>query len=210
MDALQAPDLAQIWGFFFLLLGPIKIIAPFVRLTEERDDAFRRRLAVRAFLFSTAIVLLAATIGVRALRTYDIPPTVLALTGGLILFLVALQGLMEQFTLRPRPPAAPVSLASAATPLAFPLIVTPSGVAAVIIYMTLAADLVAKGLIVLLLLAVMLLDLLAMLFARGVLRYLGMPLMVLGTVLSVVQVALGLKIILVMLDRLGIVSLAHG
>jgi multiple antibiotic resistance protein len=64
----------------------------------------------------------------------------------------------------------------------------------------------AKGVIVGLLLAVMLLNLLAMLFATPVLRWLGMPLMVLGTVLGVVQAALGLNIMLVTLRALGVIA----
>lgn len=201
------PSLAQVWGFFFLLLGPIKIIGPFVRMTEGADDALRRRLALRAFVFATCIVLLAGTMGVQALRNYQIPPPVLALTGGLVLFLVALQGLLESFNPRPRPPRTdPPDLHLAAMPLAYPVIVTPSGVAAVIIYMTLAQGLAGKGVIVALLLALMLLNLLAMLFARPILRWLGMPLMVLGTVLGVVQAALGLNIMLVTLRTLGVIA----
>jgi len=134
-------------------------------------------------------------------------PMVLALTGGLVLFLVALQGLLESFNPRPREARATTpAMHLAATPLAYPIIVTPSGVAAVIIYMTLAQGLMAKGVIVGLLLAVMLLNLLAMLFATPVLRWLGMPLMVLGTVLGVVQAALGLNIMLVTLRALGVIA----
>jgi multiple antibiotic resistance protein len=212
MAGNATPSLVQVWGFFFLLLGPIKIIAPFARMTEGADATFRRRLALRAFLFSTCIVLLAGTMGVQALRNYAVPPLVLALTGGLVLFLVALQGLLAHFN--PRPPRAapevPPNLQVAAMPLAYPIIVTPSGVAAVIIYMTLAQDLAGKGAIVGLLLALMVLNLLAMLFARPLLRWLGMPLMVFGTVLGVVQAALGLNVMLASLRGLGVIALAPG
>ena len=200
-------SLMQVWGFFFLLLGPIKILGPFHRMTESADPALRRKLAVRGFLFATCIVLLAGTMGVQALRNYAVPPLVLALTGGLVLFLVALQGLLESFNPRPRAaPAEPPSLQAAAMPLAYPIIVTPSGIAAVIIYMTLAPGWPGKGAIVGLLLALMLLNLLAMLFASAVLRWLGMPLLVLGTVLGVVQVALGLNIMLNALRTLGVIA----
>ena len=91
-------------------------------------------------------------------------------------------------------------------PLAYPIIVTPSGIAAVIICMTLAPGWPGKGAIVGLLLALMLLNLLAMLFASAVLRWLGMPLLVLGTVLGVVQAALGLNIMLNALRTLGVIA----
>ncbi|MFC7476798.1 MarC family protein [Dankookia sp. GCM10030260] len=203
------PGLLQVWGFFFLLLGPIKILGPFHRMTAEAEPALRRSLAIRGFLFATCIVLLAGTMGVQTLRTYAVPPPVLALTGGLVLFLVALQGLLESFNPRPRAaPAEPPSLQAAAMPLAYPIIVTPSGIAAVIIYMTLAPGWPDKSAIVGLLLAVMLLNLLAMLFAATVLRWLGMPLLVLGTVLGVVQAALGLNIMLNALRVLGVIAAA--
>ncbi|MDO9707088.1 MarC family protein [Paracraurococcus lichenis] len=211
MGSGATPSLMQVWGFFFLLLGPIKIIGPFARMTEDAEPALRRRLALRAFLFATCIVLLAGTLGVEALRNYQVPPLVLALTGGLVLFLVALQALLESFNPRPRSlPEQEPGLQLAAMPLAYPIIVTPSGVAAVIIYMTLAQGLMGKGVIVGLLLAIMVLDLLAMLFARPLLRWLGMPLLVFGTVLGVVQAALGLNIMLNALRSLGVIAAAPG
>jgi len=201
------PSLVQIWGFFFLLLGPIKVIGPFMRMTGEVTPAERRGIALKATLFAGCIVVLAGTFGVQLLRTYDIPRPVLALTGGLVLFLVALQALLEQFNPRPAPaaPAPPVERMPA-TPLAYPIIVTPSGIAAVIIYMSLAEGIGGKGVILALLLAIMLLDLLAMLYARTILQWLGMPLLVLGTVLGVVQAALGLNIMLLTLRTLGVIG----
>src|SRR3954453_23018445 len=103
MGSHGTPSLMQVWGFFFLLLGPIKILGPFHRMTAEAEPALRRKLAFRGFIFATCIVLLAGTMGVEALHNYAVPPPVLALTGGLVLFLVALQGLLESFNPRPRP-----------------------------------------------------------------------------------------------------------
>ena len=76
--------------------------------------------------------------------------------------------------------------------------------------MTLAPGWPDKGAIVGLLLALMVLNLLAMLFARPLLRWLGMPLMVFGTVLGVVQAALGLNVMLASLRGLGVIALAPG
>ncbi|TDH62982.1 MarC family protein [Dankookia rubra] len=211
MGSGGTPSLVQVWGFFFLLLGPIKILGPFHRMTVDAEPALRRKLAVRGALFATCIVLLAGTLGVQALRNYAVPPPVLALTGGLVLFLVAPQGLLESFNPRQRAAAPePPGMQAAAMPLAYPIIVTPSGIAAVIIYMTLAPGWPDKGAIVGLLLAVMLLNLLAMLFASAVLRWLGMPLLVLGTVLGVVQAALGLNIMLNALRVLGVIAAVPG
>ena len=128
------------------------------------------------------------------------------MTGGLILFLAALDMVMQQF----RGPAGadakemPPSLSLAVSPLAFPIIATPSGIAAVIIFVTLSPDLAGKVTIGLLLVVILLLDLIAMWYARAILKWLTLPLYILGAVLGVIQVALGLNIMLVNLSRIGV------
>ncbi len=104
----------------------------------------------------------------------------------------------------------PFSMRLASNPLAYPIIVTPQGIAAVIVFATLAPNLEARLMIYGQLAAIMALDLLAMLFARVILRWLSTPLQVLGTVLSIVQVALGLQIIISGLRSLGVIGLSPG
>ena len=128
----------EMLAFFFLLLGPIKILGPFVKLTRGAEPRFCRQLAVRSIL------------------------------------------------------------------LAFPTIVTPAGIAAVIIFVTLSPDLAGKATIGLLLLVILVLDLIAMWYARAILKWLALPLYILGAVLGVIQVALGLNIMLVNLSRIGV------
>lgn len=197
---------SEMLTFFFLLLGPIKIMGPFVKLTGGADPKFCRQLAVRAILLAAGALAAAAIIGETILDRFHILLPVLAITGGLILFLAALDTVMQQF----RGPAEakgenrPLSLRLAASPLAFPTIVTPSGIAAVIVFATLSPDLAGKGTIGLLLLVILVLDFITMLYARAILKWLALPLYVLGAVLGVIQVALGLNIILVNLSRLGV------
>lgn len=127
------------------------------------------------------------------------------LTGGLILFLVALQQVLSQYSgARPPERPEPPTLALAFNPLAFPTIVTPYGIAAVIIFMALAPDITSTGMISGLVLLVLALDWVAMLFAHSVVRWLGGVLQLFGVVLSVTQVALGVRIILRSLSNLGI------
>ncbi len=176
-------------------------------MTRGGDAAFAKRLAIRAFLFSCAALLFVAFIGERSMRKYYIAVPVLAIAAGIILFLVALQTVMQQFD-RDKPARHDYepSLKLAVSPLAFPTIVTPYGVAAVIVFMTLTPDFVTRSEIFLVLLGLMLLDLVAMLFAKPVLKYAGMPLQLLGTVLGIIQVALGLQIIFAGLRGLGFLS----
>jgi multiple antibiotic resistance protein len=81
--------------------------------------------------------------------------------------------------------------------LAFPTIVTPYGIAAVIVFATLAGDRQAEGVTVAAsVLLILTLDWRAMMFAESILRWIGTSLQVLAVVLGVTQAALGLQIIL--------------
>lgn len=200
----------QIFALLFLMLGPMKILAPFAAMTQGTDAAFRRKLATRAVLFSAAALLVAGLLGHRMLQNFNIPIPVLALTGGLVLFLIALQAVLEQFS-PPMPTqqqAAKPSLAMAINPLAFPTIVTPYGIAAMIIFVTLAEnDPAATAMLTSLVVVILLLDWLAMLYAHIILKYAGTALQVFAVVLGVTQVALGLMIILQSLSRIGVFTL---
>jgi multiple antibiotic resistance protein len=129
-----------------------------------------------------------------------------AQAGGIVLFLVALQGILQQFT-PPAPSAgeaAPATLRMAITPIAFPTIVTPYGIAALIVFVALSPDWHGRLVIGGILLGIMLLNVAAMLLARHILRFLGVFLQILGAVLGIIQVALGLQIILNSLRRLWV------
>jgi multiple antibiotic resistance protein len=206
-SATRAVSIGQMFAFLFLMLGPIKILGPFVELTRTGDEAFARRLASRAFVHSCLALAFAALIGERAMQRYHISVPVLTIAAGIILFLVALQSVMQQFDTsgvegqREYQP----SLRLAISPLAFPTIVTPYGVAAVIVFVALTPDVVTKSEIFVVLLGLMLLNLVTMLVAKPILKYAGMPLQLLGTVLGIIQVALGLQIIVAGLRGLGLV-----
>jgi len=203
----QHPDLSQVFVFFFLMLGPIKIVGPFARITKALDDAARRQLATRAFLISSATTVIAAIIGHSVLQNWHVSLGALLLAGGVVLFLVALTQVLQQYA-TPSPEALAAADGSGhadAARIAFPTVVTPYGIAVVIIILATSPNLVYAGAVIAILLAVMALNLLAMLYARQILRTVGiMPLQVLGAVLSVLQVALGVQMILWSLAMLGI------
>jgi multiple antibiotic resistance protein len=197
----------KIFALLFLMLGPIKILVPFVNMTRGTDDAFRRRLATRALLFSAAALSVAGALGRTMIENFNVPVPVLALTGGLVLFLVALKTILEQFAPQepPKPNAAPPDLRLAVSPLAFPTIVTPYGIAAIIIFAALAENDDAMKLMVGgVTLSILLMDWLAMLFASTILKWLGPALQVFAVVLGVTQVALGLQVILHSLSVIGV------
>jgi multiple antibiotic resistance protein len=202
-------DLGEVFTFLFLMLGPINVLGPFVKMTEGADDRFRRQLAIRATILSCVALATAAVVGERTLRDYSVSLNVLALTGGLVLSAVAFQTILEQF--RPvaidKTVAENLSLDSAVLRLAFPTIVTPYGIAAVIIFIAIAQEIPTEVAIFLLAVGVLLLDLVAMLIARPLLKWLGVPLLILNAVLAIIQLAFGVQIILTSLAAIGVFPL---
>jgi multiple antibiotic resistance protein len=190
----------------FLMLGPFKIIAPFLKVTRGTDAAFTRRIAFRSTLFASLALLVAAFLGNRVLSSYGIPLPILSLAAGIILFLVALQTTLAQFApvLHGEERAEAPNLTMALTPLAFPAIVTPYGIASLVVFLEVAPDTQTQLAIGAVLLAIMLLNLLTMLLATRFMGLLYLVLPILGAILGVVQVALGLQIIYNSLKALGV------
>jgi small neutral amino acid transporter SnatA (MarC family) len=148
-------------------------------------------------LFSIGAVSIAASLGERMLDNFAIPVLVLQIAAGLILFLVALQAVMQQYSAaHPSERTEPPSLALAFSPLAFPMIVTPYGIAAVTILMALAPTTQIRLTVAGVVFFILFLDWLAMLAARVIVRWLGPLLLLLGVVLGVNQVALGLQLMI--------------
>ncbi len=203
--------LATIFTFLFLMLGPFKIIGPFLALTKGADAALAHKIALWSTLFASLALLLAALLGQSLLDSYGIPLPILALSAGIILFLVALQGILQQFTfpsLHSGEPAGPVPIPTinvAMSPLAFPTIVTPYGIAALVVFLAINPDWQSRMAIGAIVLAIMLSNYFVMRVARRIPPILGVLLQVLGAVLGVIQVAFGLRIIHNSLKLMGAV-----
>ena len=209
VQAGMARDLppVQIFTLLFLMLGPFKIIGPFAQLTMGADNRQARRIAWLSIAFASAALLVAALLGRSILDSYRIPVPVMALSGGLILFLVALKNLLEQFQTHvdgDRPVAPAPDLKVALMPLAFPTIVTPYGIAALVVLMAVSPDTQGRWVVGGIVVAIMLANLVIMMLARKILPVMGIVLPILGAVLGVVQVALGLQIINNALTTMGV------
>lgn len=190
------PQTLEIFTFLFLMLGPFKVIGPFAKMTEHATPQLTRQIAIQATLFSILGILIAAVVGEKVLANFGIPVPILALTGGLILFLVALSNVIQQYappTTKEEQPQPTILMAL--NPLAFPAIVTPYGIAAVIVFMAISPDLNAKLMIGAMVIGIMLLNLAVMLLTRHIGKLLFLFLSLLGAVLGIVQVALGLMIV---------------
>jgi small neutral amino acid transporter SnatA (MarC family) len=189
----------NIFIIFFVTLGPLKIVPAFIKLTQNADDSLRRNLAIRSAGLAALVILLVTLLGGNILAKWGVSIAALLIASGTLLFLVSLQSVLSQYE-PPEGKAAPPepSMKLLIHPLTLPTILTPYGIAIALILMvfnTRVSD--RPGLVPALLLLVMVLNLLAMLAARPILRTLKPEtLQVLGLVLGVMQLALGLEFIL--------------
>ena len=201
--------LGQVFTILFLMLGPFKVVGPFLRLTKGADARLTRRVALWATLFSALALLIAGFLGETLLVSYGVPLDVLRLSGGIILFLVALKNVLEQFE-SPEPHTSEVTLPPEAVmrvalrPLAFPGVVTPYGIAALVVFLAFSQSVEGRLAIGGIVVAIMALNLVFMLAARRLQVVFALALPILGAVLGVVQVALGLQIINIALRALGV------
>jgi multiple antibiotic resistance protein len=188
-------EISQIFTLLFLMLGPFKIIGPFAKMTQGADPKLIQQLAIRAVFFSILTVLIASFLGEKILAKFTIPVPILALAAGLILFLVALQNVIKQFApAEPKHEPVVASLQMAMNPLAFPTIITPYGIATVMVFMATSPDLRTKLIIGGIVIGIMMINLVIMLLTRHIGKILFLILSILGAILGVVQVSLGLMI----------------
>ena len=212
----------KVFTFLFLMIGPLKVIGPFAKMTAGWDPGLKRRLAFQAIAIAAVGAVAAATLGSRLLQKWGISLGALLLTTGIVLFLVAIRIVMQQYesheqteqTDHPGTVARPPSPGALAfSPLAFPTIITPYGAALLILLMTLRSGqtTILLGIIGIAGL-VLVLDLVAMLTAERILTTPAVrpALGILASVLSVLQVALGVQAIVDGLRLLGVPALTSG
>ena len=212
----------KVFTFLFVTIGPLKVIGPFAKMTAGWDRGLKRRLALQASVIAAIGAFAAATLGSTLLQKWGISLGALLLTTGLILFLVALRVVMEQYDPHEQAEKAdhasaigrtPSPGALAFSPLAFPTIITPYGAALLILLMSLRSgqpEVLVK--IIAIAVLVLVLDLVAMLTADRILTTPAVrpTLGILGSVLSVLQVALGVQAVVEALQLLGVPILTGG
>ena len=201
---------AEIFTIFFVTLGPLKILGPFAQRTHDLDDAAMRKVAVWSFVIATIAVVVGSLLGRAVAAKWHVSLASLLIAAGIIFLLVALNQLLEQY----EPPhsvavAAPLppSPMTAAVRLLFPIVLTPYGIAAAIVLLMASGEAQRTEVILALLVAVMTVNLLAMLFARKILVGVTMiVLQVLGAVLGVLQAGLAIEFIIRGLQQLGVIA----
>ena len=208
-DAPDTPyvlELGAVFTLLFVTLGPLKVLGPFAQYTRDADETKMKQIAMRAFVIALIAVVAGGFLGRALARGWDVSVPTLELAGGIIFFLVGLGLVLEQY--KPpatAPPTLPAEPMAAAMRIAFPSVVTSYGIAALIVLLSNSRGHGRTAAIVGLVLAIMVLNLLAMLYARRIMGgavVVGMQ--ILGAVLGVLQVGLALEMMLRGLRDLGV------
>ena len=205
--ATYALGVTKLLTLFFVTLGPMKLLGPFARATAGMTTTELRAMALRAAALATLIAIVGGFLGRALLENWEVQLFAMRLTAGLILFVVAFRLVMQPY----EPPAPhPASGATVEPPnlmqVVFPMVLTPYGLAALIVLLVLSHGAGRTGVIIAVLLGVMLLNLLTMAFVRPLLRTVGPVLLAIGCVLGLLQLALSVQIIVTALHGLGVVS----
>jgi multiple antibiotic resistance protein len=209
-DGTLSLGLSKIFTFFFLTLGPKAAIAPFARSTAGLEVGTQRKIALATTGISLVSILIAATIGVRVLNNWGISTAALLVAAGIILFLIALESIRGQYAPDDQKAAnriQHVSILQTAYKLAFPYVVSPYGVAVVILVLTSRPEGVPIEPILAMLGGIMLLNLVVMLNAQRIAAsaYIAPIFAVLGAVLGVLQAALGVQAVLTGFRLAGVI-----
>ena len=205
-EASALLGLGVVFVLLFITLGPIKILGPFMQLTRDLDEAKMKSIAVRAFVLAVIAVVVGGFAGRILVENWQISVAALTLAGGIMFFLVGLSLVLEQYQpVHTAPAPLPEAPMAAALRVAFPIVVTPYGIAALIALLVNSPDAARTAGILAILIGVMVVNLLAMLYARRIMGgVIVLALQIVGSVLAVLQVALAVQMILRGLHDLGV------
>ncbi len=198
-------SLSTIVTILFMTIGPLKIIPAFVKLTYQSEPDVIKKLALQAFAISTSAIVIIALASQNLLDKYNMMISALIAAAGIVLFLISIKTVLSQYgnneKKQPTPPPEN-PLTALISPLTFPTILTPHGIALVMIVMSIAKQLDNNsnqilGTIIIL----MILNLICMLYAKQILNFLKPTvLQVLGLVLGIIQLALAINYIFAAID----------
>ena len=202
---MNAPlNLGFIFAILFLTLGPLKLIPTFYGATQALDGKTRLGLALKSTALAFLILVVATVVGSALATNWRVSREALLVTGGLLLLIGSLR-ILSHVLAPPAPheqapppdPAAKRPISIVISPLAIPGIITPWGLVALLLFVSVAEDQHQLGGVAAMLILNMLLNIVGMVCAGPIMRTVGLPAMsVLGWVFSILQAALGITFLL--------------
>ncbi|MEK6551584.1 MAG: MarC family protein [Pseudomonadota bacterium] len=187
----------------FVVIDPIGLAPIYAGITHGDSAAQRRRMAVRGVLIAAAILISFGLLGDALLRSLGVGLPAFQIAGGLLLFLLAVEMVFARQsgirTATPREQDEAVHRRDVSVfPLAIPLIAGPGALTTVLLRVGESGDdLVAIGLVLAVIAAVLMLALLSLLMATRILKLMGETgANVVSRVLGVVLAALAVQYVL--------------
>ena len=160
--------------FFFAVIDPIGTVPVFIAVTSKYDERYKKGIAVRATLFSAAILVFFVVAGEVILNAMDIPLSAFQIFGGAVLFLFALTMIFGESKPEQEVKLATSSSETAIFPLAVPSIAGPGTILAAVLQTENAQfNLLEQAQITAIILSVLLIVLLFMLAASWIHRLIG-------------------------------------
>ncbi len=178
-------------------MSPIALIPQFAAATAGVGNGLRWRIALTAFVTALTTFALAVFVGAAAMAKAGTSPSSLIIAAGLILTLTALRNIFGGTAGGKPVQKAQVTAALGFAPIAIPGIVTPVGVAVLIIFVSYFPSTADKLDVMGVVAVIMMLNLGAMLGANWFMGCIGAaPLLVLGAVFGVLQAAMGVEMLI--------------
>ena len=182
MDIYWTQVAVPAFATFFVIIDPIGLVPMFLALTHDMNGKTRRRNAILATAFAACLLLVFAMAGQGILDALGISLPAFRISGGLLLFILALEMLFEKRTERRQRNVRdagtdPVSSANEGVwvfPLGLPLMAGPGAFTSVILLMgTHAGEPIAQVVVIGVLLSVLLITLVLFLLADRLKRYIS-------------------------------------
>jgi multiple antibiotic resistance protein len=184
----------KLFPLLFNMMGPIGVIPAFAAMTAEVSVEDRRMMANRSAMFAFIALVAAAFMGTVMLEAWSISRGSLIFAGGIIVTLTALQHVFGIHGGGGGAAKGQTPRQLAVTPLAFPTIASPRPIAVLIIFVAFFPTMGGKLTVLAVGGLMMLLNIWGMRNAQWFMEKVGMtPLLVLGAVFGVLQVALGIE-----------------
>ncbi|MBM3515280.1 MAG: MarC family protein [Alphaproteobacteria bacterium] len=164
---------------FFVIIDPVGVVPLFVALTPGMDPAQRRRVAVRAVLIATGILLVFTALGEPILRYLGISLPAFRIAGGILLLLLAIDMVVVKSsglrsTTQKEDEEAAHRPDVTVFPLAIPLIAGPGAITSVILLQSQhSGDIAAQGVTAGVMILVLAMVLLGFLTSERIMKVLG-------------------------------------
>ncbi len=186
---------------FLLVIDPPGCAPIFASLTRQAQPAERRSMAVRAVVIGAAILIFFAAFGEELLRALGVSLASFRISGGIMLFLIALDMVFERRTERREKRAEELEeeqvVDVSVFPMAIPMIAGPGSIATVMLITARSEGLRESAVVFAALFVTLGITLLALLAAGPIMRVLGARIeAVITRILGVILAALAAQFII--------------